>query len=263
MSDKTSRQCFECCWRQCEASFIDCLMNWQKPPVSSAKQQRVINNTALASVSQPGGPIPLSSFFFSFIHHNFYTILFFLLEEKHISNYLRAIHYKWHPPHCTAKIFRVLKKMGLCLWTVFFCIDEKGDRGKESFYLLTKCYGMNICFYCQPIVCVKDLLKGAGLAWESTERKSDLGRWITWRRHSHYKWREEDSLCRKKDQSQRKHNIYTITVQLLCIPISAPALCVSEVTQCSESLNLRGMLCGNGWGNQTSGCLSGFWTEIK
>lgn len=64
MSDKTSRQCFECCWRQCEASFIDCLMNWQKPPVSSAKQQRVINNTALASVSQPGGPIPLSSFFF-------------------------------------------------------------------------------------------------------------------------------------------------------------------------------------------------------
>lgn len=40
-SDKTSRQCFDCCWRQYEASLPDWLMNWQKPPASSAKQQRV------------------------------------------------------------------------------------------------------------------------------------------------------------------------------------------------------------------------------
>lgn len=265
MSDKTSRQCFECCWRQCEASFIDCLMNWQKPPVSSAKQQRVINNTALASVSQPGGPIPLSSFFFfSFIHHNFYTILFFLLEEKHISNYLRAIHYKWHPPHCTAKIFRVLKKMGLCLRTVFFCIDEKGDRGKESFYLLTKCYaGAWISAFTVSLSSVWRICWRELVLLERALRES-----LIWGGESPGGGIHITSDVKKIHYAAKrikaKGSITSIQSQYNCSAFLFLLLpCVSEVTQFSQSLNLRRMLCGNGWGNQTSGCLSGFWTEIK
>lgn len=56
MSDKTSRRCFECCWRQCEAPW---LVNWQKPLCLTAQS---FNNAAWASVSEAAGPIP-SSFF--------------------------------------------------------------------------------------------------------------------------------------------------------------------------------------------------------
>lgn len=85
MSDQTSRQCFEGCWRRCEASSLDRLMTWQKPTASSAKQQS-INNTALASVSRARSAhpsLPPSLFcYFSFslflcIHHHFLKTLFF------------------------------------------------------------------------------------------------------------------------------------------------------------------------------------------
>jgi len=33
----------------------------------------------------------------------------------------------------------VQEKMGFCRHTVFFGIDEKRDRGEESFYLLREC----------------------------------------------------------------------------------------------------------------------------
>lgn len=35
---------------------------------------------------------------------------------------------------------RRVEENRVCLQTMFFCVDEKGDRGEESFYLLTKCY---------------------------------------------------------------------------------------------------------------------------
>lgn len=154
MSDKTSRRGCECCWRQCEASLLDWVMNWQKPPASSAKQQRVINNTTLASASQPGAhpsftlfslSLPLSLLFIITFSQ---SCFFFLLEKrKRVSNYRRAIHYKWHPPHCTAEIFWVLKKMGFAFTLCSTVFMTRGDRGDEGFFLSfdkTLCRGMNI-----------------------------------------------------------------------------------------------------------------------
>lgn len=80
-SDKTSGRCLEPCCRQCEAAFLHRLMNWQKPPRILRQTAESINNAALASVSQPGGRNPSFIHFcfapFLFIHHHFFTILFF------------------------------------------------------------------------------------------------------------------------------------------------------------------------------------------
>lgn len=117
VSDKTSRLCFERRRRQCEAPLPQWLMNWQKLPASSAKQWRVSTIQPWHLLPSQEGPSLLHAFLFSFSLFSIYSSslfqdLVFLLDEQHVSNYLRAIHYKWHPPHCTAEIFWVQKKMG-------------------------------------------------------------------------------------------------------------------------------------------------------
>lgn len=132
MSDKTSRRCFECCWRQCEAPW---LVNWQKPLCQTAQS---FNNAAWASVSEAAGPIP-SSFFsglsFLSIYSSslFHNLVFFSLEEQRVSNYLRAIHYRWHPPHCTAKISGVQEKMGFAFTLCSSVLMKRKIEGRKAF----------------------------------------------------------------------------------------------------------------------------------
>ncbi len=136
MSDKTSRRCFESCWRQCEASLLDWLMNWQKPPASSAKQQRVSTIQPWHLFLNQEGPSllhPFPFFLLSIYSSSLFHNLVFLLEEQRVSNYLRAIHYGWHPPHCTAEIFGVRKKMGFAFTLCSSVLMKREIEGRKAF----------------------------------------------------------------------------------------------------------------------------------
>lgn len=113
-----------------------------KAPSILCQTVESINNTALASVSQPGGPIPPSPFsvFFSFlfIHHHFFKILFssWMSSVFLITSGLFITNDTLHI--ALRRYSECRRKWGLPSHCVL--IDEKGDRGEESFYLLTKFY---------------------------------------------------------------------------------------------------------------------------
>lgn len=255
MSDKTSGQCFECCWRQCEASLFDRLINWQS-----------INNTSKASVSQWGGLIPTSSrsvFFFllSIYSSSLFHNLVFLLEEQHVSNYLRAIHYTWHPPHCTAEIFGVQKKIGFAFTLCSSVLMKREIEGRKAFI-----FWQNATPGHEYLLLLSDYLPC---------EESVKGSWSCLREHSKKVWSAavnhlEEALTtqvtwdklitpQKKDQTHRLHNVYTTTAQLLCISISVQWRTILQNSQRSR----RVILCGNSCGNQTASCLLCFQPEIK
>lgn len=154
---------------------------------------------------------------------------------------------------------RSTEENGVCLRIVFLCTDEKEDRKGGKLLSFDKMLrrGRNICFYCQTIFCVKNLLKGVGLAWESTGRKFDLRQWITWKRLSRCKWRERDSLRRQRGSNPQDalHLYKCLAFLFLQLPW------VSETPHHPPKLSTREehlvvTLGDNTWGNQTSNCLA-------
>lgn len=265
MSDKTSRQCFECCWRQCEASFIDCLMNWQKPPVSSAKQQRVINNTALASVSQPGGPIPLSSFFFFLLFIITFTQSCFFSWKRSIFLITSGLFITNDTLHIALRRYsECWRKWGYASALCSSVLMKREIEGRKAFifwqnampgheYLLFTVSLSSVWRICWRELVLLERALRESLIWGGESPGGGIH--IT---------SDVKKIHYAAKSIKAKGSITSIQSQYNCSAFLFLLLpCVSEVTQCSESLNLRGMLCGNGWGNQTSGCLSGFWTEIK
>lgn len=157
-----------------------------------------------------------------------------------------------------------VEENGVCLRTVFFCIDEKGDRGKESFYLLTKCYaGAWISAFIVSLSSVWRICWRELVLLERALRES-----LIWGGESPGGGIHITSDVRKIHYAAKrikaKGSVASIPSQYNCSAFLFLLLPrVSEVTHFSRSLILRVILCANGWGNQTSGCLSGFWTEIK
>lgn len=115
-------------------------------------------------------------FFYYFIHHHFFTVLFFswkrsmflitsglFITNDTIFTALRRYSVYW-------------RKWGLPSLHVLLCwwiVRYKGGRLLSLDKMLH--WAMNICFYCQIICCVKNLLKEVSLAWESTEKDPICG----------------------------------------------------------------------------------------
>ena len=74
--------------------------------------------------------------YLSSLFHN----LVFLLEKKLVSNYLRAIHYKWHPLHCTDTDTRVLKQMRFAFTLCSSVLMNSEIEGRKAFIFWQKCY---------------------------------------------------------------------------------------------------------------------------
>lgn len=94
-----------------------------------------INNTTLASVSQPGGPVAASprSVFFLFIHHHFFTILFFSWKSSVflITSGLFITDDTLHI--ALRRYFGVQKKMGFAFTLCSSVLMKREIEGRKAF----------------------------------------------------------------------------------------------------------------------------------
>lgn len=136
----TALSCLDFVWR-----LLHRLDNkhWQKLPASFAKQ-RSINNTDLASVSQPEGskptfqPFPL--FFYLFIITFSRNFFFLPLWKSSVFLITSGLSITNDTHHIAPHFFRVQKKMefAFTLCSSILMKREIGEKG--AFYLYTKCY---------------------------------------------------------------------------------------------------------------------------
>lgn len=136
LSDKTSGWCFECYCRLCEVSSLDWLMNWQKPCtiLPNTYQQCSPWHLFLSQEDSPcyNPPRFFASCFFIYSSSLFHNLVL-LQEEKHVSNYLRAIYYKWHSLHCAAQILGGLEKMGFAFTRCSSVLMNGEIEGRKAF----------------------------------------------------------------------------------------------------------------------------------
>lgn len=257
MSDNTSRRCFECCWRQCEASLPDWLNELAKAPCvllsNSREYQQYSCGICFSARRAHSSFTPSSSIYSSSLFHN----LVFLLEEQRVSNYLRAIHYKWHPPHCTAEIFGVQKKMGFAFTLCSSVLMKREIEGRKAFI-----FWQNATPGHEYLLLLSDYL----LCEESVKES-----WSYLREHGEKVWSvavnhleeaftiqvtwERFIMPQKRsnpEEASHLHHHSTTTLHFYFCRCIVP-----------RSLNMRVILNGNSCGNQTFGGLPRSWPEIK
>lgn len=159
------------------------------------------------------------------------------------------------PLHCGG-IWECRRKWAFAVTQCFSVLMKREIEGRKAFIFWENAMPAHEYlpfFYCQPLFCVKNLLKGTRSCLREHREKV----WsvavnhleeifviqVTWERFI---------TLQRKDQSHRKHNINTTTA-----PTFLFLLVPQFVGQTIYQLNLMAMLCGNSWGNQTSGCLPG------
>lgn len=236
-------------------SLLDWVMNWQKPLASSANLHRVLTIQPGHLFLNQEGPFRTFPFFcccsfcllYLFIIHFSWSC--FSLEDQCVSNYLWAIHYRWHPPHCTAKILGVQKKMGFAFTLCFSVLMKRKIEERNAFIfwqnaMLGHEYLLSLS---SSYLLSEEYLKGS---WSCLREQSDSLIWVVNHLEEAFTIQVTWDKLIIPSKGSNSQDIYTTTVKLLTILISAGM--TVEDTAFSRSLNIP-MLCGNGCCNQTHG----------
>lgn len=200
----------------------------------------------------------LSSIYSSSLFHD----LVFLLEEQRVSNYLRAIHYRWHPPRCTAEIFRVRKKMGFASTLCSSVLMKRQIEGRRALiFWQSAMLGHEYLLLLSGYLLCKESVKGS---WSClSERREKV--WSAALNHLE----EASTIQVTWDKLITPQKRIKLTGRITSKPHSTTALRFSlcwchsgghTVSQISKH-SKRVIFCGDTCGNQTS-CLR-FWPEIK
>lgn len=214
-------------------------MTWQKPPASSAKQHRVFTiqpGHLFLNQEGPFRPYPFRLLASLYIYSSsIFHDLVFPLEEQCVSNYLWAIHYRWHPPHCTAKIFREQKKMGFAFALCFSVLMKRKIEERKAFIFWQNAMPGHeyLLSLSNSYLLSEEYLKGS---WSCLREHSDSLIWVVNHLEEAFTIQVTWDKLIIPSKGSNWQDIYTATVWLLTIFISAGAT-VEDTAFCS-SLNI-------------------------